>query len=146
MPTSPWLIALKLFLPSWDFFNDFTAVPAMELSVIRADGTDPGWQPAFPPNVALPWWRVLFNAQGNRDLLEQSIVERAAEELSEQLPATFPGPDPTVDRLVRLARNRARQTGLPMESGFRFRLVLREPGLAEQVLFVSPPLEGAARS
>jgi hypothetical protein len=140
MSTSPWLVALKLFLPSWNFFNDFTAVPTMEFAVIGVAGALGEWQPLFRAGAAPSAWRVVFNPQGNLDLLEQTLVERAAEEFRAEPPREMDAPGGTYPALVRLARRRLTQFGLPGVGSFRFRLVLREPGLAPEVIFTSPVL------
>ena len=140
MPTSPWLVALKLFLPSWNFFNDFTAVPTMEFAVVGAEEGVGEWQPLFRAGAAPSAWRIVFNPQGNLELLEQTMVERAAEEFRVDPPSETDAPGGTYPALVRLARRRLTQSDLPGSGSFRFRLVLREPGLAPEVIFTSPVL------
>lgn len=140
MPTSPWLVALKLFLPSWNFFNDFTAVPTMEFAVVGSGDTAGDWRPVFVASAAPRWWRMGFNPQGNLELLEQTLVERAAEEFRGQPPVITDTRDGTYPGLVRLARGRIARLGVPVAAGFRFRLVLREPGRTEEIIFTSPVL------
>ena len=140
MPTSPWLVALKLFLPSWNFFNDFTAVPTMEFAVGGSEEGEGEWQPLFRAGAAPSAWRMGFNPQGNLELLEQTLVERAAEEFRGQPPVITDASDGTYPSLVRLARGRIARLGVPVDAGFRFRLVLREPGRAEEIIFTSPVL------
>jgi hypothetical protein len=137
MPTSPWLVALKLFLPSWNFFNDFTAVPTMEFAVGGSEDGVGEWQPLFRAAAAPSAWRMVFNPQGNLDLLEHTLVERAAEEFRANPPTETGAPDGTYPALVRLARRRLTQSDLAGGEAFRFRLVLREPGQAPEIIFTS---------
>lgn len=130
----------KLFLPSWNFFDDFVGGARFEYVIAEPNQPADGWRPAFTRQTTGHWMRLWFNPWGNHDLLEYSAMEGAAEELS-GLCSTFPefatSPDarpglvadvfpPSHARLVELFRNRlgrfltqrAPSTGLQ----FRFRI------------------------
>lgn len=126
-----WLLALKLFLPSWNFFNDFGAVTRVEVCLDPA-ATEPRWQPVFGDFTTSDWRRITFNPEGNLALQEQSLIERAAEELAgeqrdeaERFIARAVRP-----RLAALFQERAADR-------FCFRIVERTAGEAGEVRFVS---------
>jgi hypothetical protein len=85
---------LKLFLPSWNFFDDFDAVPRLEARWAREpSGAGDCWVPVFPCSTTTGWVRAFYNPWGNLELLERSQVERAVEELAE-----LAGPTPQEPR------------------------------------------------
>ena len=134
-----WMPALKLFLPSWNFFNDFSAVPRIEYRLLPAGAVATDWRPLFRNHDTCDVGRVLFNPAGNLELLEKSLVERAVDEL-ELGPAgrdSFAGSE-TEAALIRMARARIGES-LVTVAGERFqvRLVMTEPGAAPEVAFVS---------
>ena len=155
---------LKLFLPSWNFFNDFSAVPRLDFRIIR-DGSEADWQPVYANHSTSSLRRVFFNAGGNLELLEKTFIDRAAEEFAPECPrprgqqqdhpkgiqknhAPFsagvaaPGDGRTpakfrkhYDILTLIVRSRL-PASQPADE-FQFRLVMTGPGEPEQVLFVS---------
>ena len=145
--------ALKLFLPSWNFFDDFDVVPCLEARVVREPDDGADWRPVFPGSTTRRWTRTFYNPWGNLELMERSLVERAADELGER-------PDPaelgiefsrseTFAMLTRLVRRRLR-AGAPHlgdavrepadSARFQFRIVQTGPGVPREVLFVSSGL------
>lgn len=143
MISDKWMPALKLFLPSWNFFNDFAEVPRLEYCLISSRTVTIDWKPLFTWHDTRDLRRVLFNPTGNLELLEASLVERAVDELRD---------DPRSDRnwfakseahstLERLTRTRLAQIHTSSGSErFRFRLVLIDPGSPAQSLFTSEEL------
>ena len=152
------LHVLKLFLPSWNFFDDFDAVPRLEVRWVLGHSE---WRSLFPVSTTRSWWRAFYNPWGNLELLERSQVERAADELEELVePARVgfgPGraASPSLGRsraalefcggqtfalLTRLVAGRLRAVGVDstVAHEFQFRLVLTPPGAAREILFVSP--------
>jgi hypothetical protein len=157
----------KLFLPSWNFFNDFSAVPRLDLR-INHDGRESEWHPLYATTPTRSIRRVFFNAEGNAELLEKTVIERAAEEFSVECPhprgqqrdnsggsktnnapsssrVAAPGDGRTPDEfgkhleiLTRIVRSRL--TTPQSADEFQFRLVMTSPGHPEEVLFVSAPL------
>jgi len=137
------MFALKLFLPSWNFFNDFAEVPRLEYCVISERTGTTDWKPLLTDHNTRDLGRVLFNPSGNLVLLEASLVDRAVNELSE---------DPSFDRnrfaksethstLERLTRTRLAQLhSSPDSDRFRIRLVLLEPGAPDRIVFTSEEL------
>lgn len=135
--------ALKLFLPSWNFFNDFAEVPRLEYCVISNMTAVMDWKPLLTDHNTCDLGRVLFNPAGNVELLKASLVDRAVNELSG---------DPRSDRngfaksealstLERLTRTRLAQLYSASDSDrFRIRLVLIEPGTAARTVFTSEEL------
>lgn len=139
MRSENWMFALKLFLPSWNFFNDFTAVPQIEIQLQPLGAESQGWQPLFDQHTTRNFWRVVFNPAGNLELLEKSLVDRAVTEL-EQLPTsdlTKYATTKSCAGLIRLARARIRRRAPLAEGTFRFRLVLVDPARARDTRFVS---------
>lgn len=126
-----WLLALKLFLPSWNFFNDFGAVTRVEVCLDPA-ATEPRWQPVFGDFTTSDWRRIAFNPEGNLALQEQSLIERAAEELAGEQR------DEAEHFIARAVRAQlAAPTGKLAVKDFRFRVVERTAGEAGEVRFVS---------
>lgn len=137
-----WRLVGKLFLPSWNFFNDFAEVTRLEFCWSRAGGLDSVWQPLHPLNSTQSWWRVFFNPAGNLDLLEKSLIDRIAAGLRELEAGTLPNFETAeeFEILARLTRARLHQSGAQSaEKHFRFRLVLLEPGGRSETLFESTP-------
>lgn len=116
----------KLFLPSWDFFNDFSATPRLDIKL-----TDDGaWTPLYPILPPPPLRRILWNPDGNALLFEHSLVYR--------LTTTS---DPLNEK--KLARELAPiiERFLPREmSSYRFRIVFVEPDGTEHLFFTSDPV------
>ncbi len=143
MTSENWMSALKLFLPSWNFFNDFGEVSRLEYRLTGA-GMDSGeWQPVFPRHSTHGIGRIFFNPTCNLELLEQSMVARAVDELSRD-PAAKGSTIPTVathEMLVRLVRGKVEGIlGHAAADRFRFRLVTVEPGAAPKVVLSSAEL------
>lgn len=155
---------LKLFLPSWNFFNDFSIVPRLDVRTIH-DGRESEWRPLYAPAPTRSIRRVFFNADGNIELLEKTFIDRAAEEFAPEYPrprgqqrdtcdgiqkihAPFsasvaaPGDSRTPSELGKhhefLTRiTRSRLTATQPDNEFQFRLVMTSPGEPEEILFVS---------
>lgn len=135
--------ALKLFLPSWNFFNDFAAVPRLECRRVQPEGAAAGWEPLFTNHTTRGVGRILFNPQGNLELLEKSLIDRADDEAR-----MMAGPDgagfattETHSALARLTRARlAKRTDFTGADKFQFRLTLGEPGAVPTVIFTSAAL------
>jgi len=148
---------LKLFLPSWNFFNDFSAVPRLDARLIR-DGHESDWHHLYANDATSSIRRVLFNAHGNLELLEKTFIERAAEEFasephrprrqkrgdtdgsptSDAAPGdglTPPKSSRHYETLARIVRSRLITTQTDCE--FQFRLVMTSPGEPEEILFIS---------
>lgn len=136
-----WKLVLKLFLPSWNFFNDFDAVTRLEFCTAAAAGTESPWQPVHPNTSTSGWVRVFFNAQGNQELLEKSLIDRIATAVQES-PASA-NPDFTQTEmglmLARIVRARLPEPGTRTTS-FRFRLVAVAAGNHSETLFESAAL------
>jgi hypothetical protein len=143
MHSPAWKVALKLFLPSWDFFNDFGPVIRLESRWLRPGVAALGWRPVFTRHTTGSWARTLFNPAGNLELLEHSWVDRAATEAGPEpdgVGALFATTE-THARLVRIARARLLAAHRePGEDSFQFRLVQIEPGGAFEVIFTSVAL------
>ena len=126
----------KLFLPSWNFFNGFSAVPRLDARTIR-DGHESDWQPLYSEHSTNNLGRVIFNARGNLELLEKTFIDRAANELDEPTPLVAKQFEQSTlhETLIRILRRRmaAAQAG----DEFQFRLVMTNPGKPEDILFMS---------
>lgn len=135
-----WKLVLKLFLPSWNFFNDFDAVTRLEFCVIRSDGGDSGWRSLYPSSSTRSWRRVIFNPWGNLELLEKSLIDRVATALRESdaaAKADFAGSDDCA-LLTRIARGRIQQQGTETAgASFRFRLLVADSAAVSETLFES---------
>lgn len=127
---------LKLFLPSWNFFDDFSAVPRLDIRILCHD-RECDWQPLYTDDSTDNLRRVLFDAQGNLELLEKTFIERAAGTLdaSDLQSAKQFEHSAHFETLTGIARNRL--PALKPDDEFQFRLVLTTPGLPEEALFVS---------
>ena len=74
--------ALKLFLPSWNFFDDFSATPRLEYRVRASDDSAPDdWRIIYASHSTHSLGRTLYNPHGNAELFELALVETAADEL-----------------------------------------------------------------
>ena len=126
----------KLFLPSWNFFNDFSAVPRLDARTIRA-GHESDWQPLCVDHSTRSIGRLLFNARGNLELLEKTFIDRATLEFDVSNPDAAKSFEQSVhhDTLVLILRRRmgAAQAG----DEFQFRLVMTNHGEQDTELFVS---------
>lgn len=125
------LLALKLFLPSWNVFNDFGAVTRVEVSLNPA-AAESRWRPVFGDFTTSSCRRITFNPEGNLALQEQSLIERDAEELAGEQ-------RDEVERFIARAvrAQLAAPTGKLAVKDFRFRIVERTAGEAGKVRFVS---------
>jgi hypothetical protein len=137
-----WKLVLKLFLPSWNFFNDFGAVTRLEFCVVRGGEMEAAWQPAHPNATKPGLGRVFFNAQGNRELLEKSLIDRIATILQEH-PArannSFAQSEEAL-LLARIVRARLKVLGTQELASFRFRLVSVDAANHSETLFESATL------
>ncbi len=76
--------ALKLFLPSWNFFDDFSATPRLEFRTRTGNNDGPAdsdWQLLHASHSTRSVGRTFFNPRGNAELFELALVETAADEL-----------------------------------------------------------------
>ena len=125
----------KLFLPSWSFFNDFSATPRLETRLVR-DGDEFEWQPLYADHSTHSLWRVFFNPHGNAKLLEKTFIDRAVEELDStaQSAKQFQSGD-SYKVLLNIVR---RQLIHPSPNDtFQFRLVMTNPIATDEILFTS---------
>lgn len=127
---------LKLFLPSWNFFNDFSAVPRLDARTIR-DGHESDWQPLYSEHSTHNISRVIFNARGNLELLEKTFIDHAADEFSEPTPLVAKRFEQSAlhETLIRILCRRMATAQAGDE--FQFRLVMTNPGKPEDILFMS---------
>lgn len=136
------MLVLKLFLPAWNFFNDFSIVSRVEFALVTADKTKSVWEPLDPVRTTTSWGRVIFNPAGNLELLEQSLLDRVATALRESPAAAdgdFAGSE-AHELVLRIVRARLMERGFSVAGmRFRFRLVLSVPAAADEVLFESTP-------
>lgn len=132
MFSSRWLLALKLFLPSWNFFNDFGAVTRVEVA-FGPSTQKASWQPVFTGFTTLDWRRWWFNPAGNLRLQEQSLIERAADELADERHRAEA--EVLIARAIRARL--ATHTDNRLHDRFRFRVVERAAGETGAVRFVS---------
>lgn len=140
MITEKWMFALKLFLPSWNFFNDFGEVPRLEYQVVGEGADSVDWRPVFSRYWTGRVGRMLFNPVGNLELLEQSIVSRAVDELDSGTAGACSAftTSETHTMLERLVRGKiAERFSAAGPDRFRFRLVTVEPGAEPKVVFSS---------
>lgn len=72
--------SLKLFLPSWNFFDDFSVTPRL-LYRVRADGESlPGeWRLLHASFHTSSLLRAFYNPSGNAELFELTLVDTAAD-------------------------------------------------------------------
>lgn len=72
--------ALKLFFPSWNFFDDFS-VTARLLYRVRADAESPPdeWRLLHGRFDSSSLLRAFYNPSGNAELFELTLVETAAD-------------------------------------------------------------------
>lgn len=143
MSFRPLMNALKLFLPSWNFFNDFAAVPRMEYRLVGTTVGPTDWRPLFTNHSTRGLGRILFNPQGNLELLEKSLIDRADDEvrlMTDSEGAAFAESE-THAALVRMARfHLMARTECAGAGQFQFRLALGEPGSPPAVVFTSAVL------
>lgn len=136
------MLVLKLFLPAWNFFNDFSVVSRVEFAPVPGDETKSDWQPLYPVRTTTSWGRVIFNPAGNLELLEQSLLDRVATALREG-PAAARGDfaaSEAHELVLRIVRARLMERGFSVAGmRFRFRLVLSDPAAADEILFESNP-------
>lgn len=81
--------ALKLFLPSWNFFSDFARAAEAEYRLTGEGLEKEGWLPLHPSCSTKSLKRMFFNPLGNLELLERSHFDRAEEELAALKPECF---------------------------------------------------------
>lgn len=137
-----WKLVLKLFLPSWNFFNDFGLVTRLEFCPAPAGSGASVWQPVHPEVTTSDWTRVFFSVRGNRELLEKSLIDRVATALQDQpapVDASF-GQSASGLILARIVRARLRTSDLAAVQAFRFRLVTVDAANHCETLFESAVL------
>lgn len=136
MITAQFSNILKLFLPSWNFFNDFSAAPRLDARIIH-EGQEHEWQPLYAENSTRSLTRIIFNSHGNLELLEKTFIDRAVDVFDEANPHFGKQFEqcPHHQTLIRIVRSRLVTTQHNDE--FQFRLVMTIPGEPEEILFVS---------
>ena len=135
-------LILKLFLPSWNFFNDFDEVTQLEFCLSSDGAGESAWQPLHPTHSTRSWGRVIFNPEGNLELLEKSLLDRVATALRESpvSPQASFEPSEAGVMLARIVRGRLRESRSNTEGmTFRFRLVRVVATVAREILFESAP-------
>lgn len=116
--------ALKLFLPSWNFFDDFSVTARIEIRARAGAGEAGEWRLLFPETSAPGLGRVFFNARGNAELFKLAVVENVAERLK-GLEASQRGGFESSEEGVRLAgwvREEVARSGAPDQVQYRLRL------------------------
>jgi hypothetical protein len=116
--------ALKLFLPSWNFFDDFSVTARIEIRRRTGAGEAGGWRLLFPETSARGVGRVFFNARGNAELFKLAVVENVAERLK-GVEAVQRGEFESSEDGVRLAAwvcEEAARSGASGEAQYRLRL------------------------
>lgn len=80
----PQLLAslLRMFLPSWRFFDDASTGLVLKVRWTPAGGAPGAWIEVLPPPVRRPW-HVLWNPEGNRTLAAYSLLERFLQDAGE---------------------------------------------------------------
>lgn len=146
--------AFKLLLPSWNFFADFDAVPRLEIQLNdQAEGRGE-WIDLFPSTPEPGILRVFLNPAGNRLLLEQSQLDRAADFFdSSDAKADCDSkladrsPEQALDHqlmLIGISRSRIRELGLcrvGSDTGhFSFRLSLLDASGRSREVFAGGPI------
>lgn len=114
--------ALKLFLPSWNFFEDFSVTARIEIRIRNGEGTIGEWRLMFPETSTRSLKRVFFNAAGNAELFKLAVIENVADLLKGKTEAercTFEG-SAEGRRLARWAGEAARGAGGEVQ--YRLRL------------------------
>lgn len=137
-----WKLVLKLFLPSWNFFNDFGVVTRLEYCRACAGEAESGWQLVHPGRTTSDLTRVFFNAPGNQELLEKSLIDRiatAVQELGEPANSGFALTEAGLI-LARIVRARLREADLAAVQTFRFRVVTVNGANLCETLFESAAL------
>jgi hypothetical protein len=121
----------RLLFPSWAFFDRVSSVPRLETRSLDPQGTPSRWQAAMsaPRRGA---GSVLYHPAGTVHLAMQSLVERCAAELDDDIT------DATTQALVEsLARWTRRDEPI---GPWQWRVVLVE-GQAPRVLYTSEMLD-----
>ena len=146
MITAQFSNILKLFLPSWNFFNDFSATPRLDARIIH-EGQEHEWQPLYAENSTHSLTRIIFNSRGNLELLEKTFIDRAVDMFDEANPHAAKQFEqcPHHQTLIRIVRSRLITT--QPNDAFQFRLVMTFPGEPEEILFTSThhPVEEESR-
>jgi hypothetical protein len=127
---------LKLFLPSWNFFNDFSTVQRLDIRAISAE-KETDWQAAFSNETNQSFSRVFFNARGNLELLQHSYIDRAASWFNPDSKQTAKQFEATNHHRLLAIITRDQLAAIPDAKRFQFRLVVTNSGSPDQVLFTS---------
>ena len=117
---------VRVLFPSWRFFDDVQATPALLVRVIEGDGPPAGWQPILSPPTR-SWPRALFwNPAGNLQLAEHGLLERLMGDVAEWDAASDAGPESLVsyELVVNLVRTKlASRPASRSATHFQFKLV-----------------------
>lgn len=73
---------LRVFFPSWRFFDFINSVPLLYVRSWNEKGEWSEWLPALK-KPERRFWNILFNPEGNIFLAKQTLVQQFAEELEE---------------------------------------------------------------
>ena len=116
--------ALKLFLPSWNFFDDFSVTARIEIRTRAGAGEAGEWRLLFPETSVSGVGRVFFNARGNAELFKLAVVENVAERLKGMEAAQRSAFESSEDgvRLAGWVREEAVRSGASGEVQYRLRL------------------------
>ncbi len=136
---------LKLFLPSWNFFNDFSTFLRLDVRTIH-DGCESEWRPLYSTAPTPSIRRIFFNADGNAELLEKTFIDRMAENIADEDQKAVKRFESDTNILMLAGIARSRLTTTQPADQFQFRLVMASPGEAEEVLFVSAHLPAQGES
>ena len=135
--------ALKLFLPSWNFFDDFSATPRLLYRVRTNDVSPPcEWRLLYARFHTSSLLRVLYNPFGNAELFELALVETAADVCklvvaNERLEADR---SDSKSRLLAYVRNRVRsaeKSSLSKNAAVQYQLWFANNGNAINARFES---------
>jgi len=73
---------LRIFFPSWRFFDDFDRTPRLFFRVAKVAGQFTSWKEAIPQEKKRSLGVVFVNPQGNLKLAAHSAVDRLLDEVA----------------------------------------------------------------
>lgn len=116
--------ALKLFLPSWNFFDDFSVTARIEIRTRARAGEEGGWRLMFPESSTRGVGRAFYNPRGNAELFKLAVVENVAERLKDMEAAQRSAFESSEDgvRLAGWVREQAARTEAHGEVQYRLRM------------------------
>lgn len=128
---------LRLFLPSWKFFEDFRETPRLFFRVAAVPGRFGPWQEACPPTETRPWTVLFLNPQGNLRLANLGAVDRLLDEAARRPFDT----ESESSVSLRLIENIVRERLPAAAVEFQFKI-----GLEQEDLLISAPLKTDVRA